>query len=219
MKDYSQFCGLTKAAFADKIEGEFFGGGIFMPNEWSALDIAHKMIKQMVKPGDFCIDATAGNGYDTEFLCELVGETGRVVAMDIQQSAVDNTKARLTEDGFDGRAEVFCMSHSEMDRVAAPESADCIVFNFGWLPGGDHNVFTRAETSVPAIEKALSVIKPGGLLVLCVYYGRNNGYSERDAIVEYVSNLESRYYAVMKCDFLNRKNDPPFPIFIVKEKQ
>ena len=111
------------------------------------------------------------------------------------------------------------MSHSDMDIVAAPESADCIVFNFGWLPGGDHNVFTRAETSVPAIEKALSVLKPGGLLVLCVYYGRNNGYSERDAIVEYVSNLESRYYAVMKCDFLNRKNDPPFPIFIVKEKQ
>lgn len=189
-----------------------------MPNEWSALDIAHKMIKQMVKPGDFCIDATAGNGYDTEFLCELVGESGKVIAMDIQQSAVDNTKARLAEDGFSARAEVFCMSHSEMDKVAAPDSADCIVFNFGWLPGGDHNVFTRAETSVPAIEKALSVIKPGGLLVLCVYYGRNNGYSERDAIVEYVSSLESRYYAVMKCDFLNRKNDPPFPIFIVKEK-
>ena len=190
-----------------------------MPNEWSALDIAHKMIKQMVKPGDFCIDATAGNGHDTEFLCSLVGESGRVIAMDIQQSAVDNTKARLAAAGFSRRAEVFCMSHSDMDIVDAPESADCIVFNFGWLPGGDHNVFTRAETSVPAIEKALSVIKPGGLLVLCVYYGRNNGYSERDAIVEYVSNLESRYYAVMKCDFLNRKNDPPFPIFIVKEKQ
>lgn len=190
-----------------------------MPNEWSALDIAHKMIKLAVKPGDLCIDATAGNGHDTEFLCSLVGEGGKVIAMDIQQDAVNNTKARLSEAGFESRAEVFYMSHSDMDSVAKPESADCIVFNFGWLPGGDHNVFTRAETSVPAIEKALSVIKPGGLLVLCVYYGRNNGYSERDAIVDYVTNLPSRYYAVMKCDFLNRKNDPPFPIFIVKEKQ
>lgn len=78
-----------------------------MPNEWSALDIAHKMIKQMVKPGDFCIDATAGNGHDTEFLCSLVGESGRVIAMDIQQSAVDNTKARLAAAGFSRRAEVF----------------------------------------------------------------------------------------------------------------
>lgn len=190
-----------------------------MPNEWSALDIAHKMITQMVKPGMLCIDATAGNGHDTEFLCSLVGESGKVIAMDIQQTAVDNTKARLEQAGFTDRAEVFCMSHSDMELVAEPNSADCIVFNFGWLPGGDHNVFTRAETSVPAIEKAVSIIKPGGLLVLCVYYGRNNGYSERDAIINFVSNLESRYYAVMKCDFLNRHNDPPFPIFIVKEKQ
>ena len=190
-----------------------------MASEWSALEIAHKIIKQMVKEGDFCIDATAGNGHDTAFLCELVGKSGRVIAMDIQQSAVDSTKENLASLGLAGRAEVFCMSHSDMDKVAEKESADCIVFNFGWLPGGDHNVFTRAETSVPAIKKAIDILKPGGLLVLCVYYGRNNGYSERDAILDYVSSLESRYFAVMKCDFLNRKNDPPFPIFIVKEEE
>ncbi|MGN0628027.1 MAG: class I SAM-dependent methyltransferase [Oscillospiraceae bacterium] len=189
-----------------------------MFSEWSAIDIVHKMLKARIKPGDFCIDATAGNGHDTVFLCELVGSGGKVLAMDIQQSAVDSTRENLAEHGFSELAEVICMSHSEMDRLAAHESADCVVFNFGWLPGGDHDIFTRAETSVPAIEKAIDILKPGGLLSLCLYYGRNNGYSERDAILEYLAGLDSRRYAVMKCDFLNRKNDPPFPIFVVKEK-
>ena len=188
-----------------------------MFSEWSAIDIVHKMLKNTVKPGDFCIDATAGNGHDTVFLCELVGKEGKVLAMDIQQSAVDSTRTNLAEHCFSEIGEVFCKSHSEMDELAEPESADCVVFNFGWLPGGDHDIFTRAETSVPAIKKALDILKPGGLLSLCLYYGRNNGYSERDAILEYLAGLDSRYYAVMKCDFLNRKNDPPFPIFVVKE--
>ena len=188
-----------------------------MPNEWSALDIAHKMIKQMVKPGDFCIDATAGNGHDTEFLCSLVGESGRVIAMDIQQSAVDNTKARLAAAGFSRRAEVFCMSHSDMDRVTAPESADCIVFNFGWLPGGSHDIYTQKDSSLAAIRKGLDCLKPGGVMSLCIYYGRNNGYGERDAILDYVRTLDHRLYTVMVVDFANRIHDPPIPVFIVKE--
>ena len=190
-----------------------------MFSDWSALDIVHKMLRLHIKPGDFCIDATAGNGHDTVFLCELVGESGKVVAMDIQPDAVLSTKQNLLEHDFSDRAEVFCMSHSDMDTVAEPESADAIVFNFGWLPGGNHDIFTRAETSVPAIQKSLDILKPGGLLALCLYYGRNNGYSERDAIFSFLSELDSRHYAVMKCDFLNRKNDPPFPIFIVKERE
>lgn len=189
-----------------------------MTGEWSAIDIVHKVLESLVKPGSFCIDATAGNGHDTVFLCGLCGENGKVLAMDIQESAVESTKANLAEHGFSERAEVVCKSHSEIDTLAAPETADCVMFNFGWLPGGDHDIFTRAETSVPAIEKSLAILKKGGVLSLCLYYGRNNGYSERDAILEYVSSLPSFGYAVMKCDFLNRRNDPPFPIFIVKEK-
>ncbi len=190
-----------------------------MFSEWSAIDVVHKILKVAVNPGDFCIDATAGNGHDTVFLCELVGKSGRVLAMDIQQSAVDNTKEKLAERGFCSIAKVICQSHSEMDKLVKPKSADCVVFNFGWLPGGNHDIFTRAETSIPAIEKALKILKPGGLLSLCLYYGKNNGYSERDAIIEYLSSLDSRYYAIMKCDFLNRKNDPPFPVFVIKEKE
>ncbi len=190
-----------------------------MFSEFSALGIVHKILKIHIKPGDFCIDATCGNGHDSVYLCELCGKSGKLLAMDIQEDAVVSTKSNLEEHGFSDIATVVCQSHSDIDNAAKPNTADCIVFNFGWLPGGSHDVFTRAETSIPAIEKSLEILKPGGLLSLCVYYGRNNGYSERDAILEFVKNLNGAQYNVMKCDFLNRPNDPPFPIFIVKDKE
>jgi len=186
-------------------------------SEWNALEIVRRMVASRVKPGDFFIDATAGNGGDTAFLCGLVGPEGRVLAFDIQEPAVEATRRLAAEGGFADRLEVVLESHSEMDRYAAPESADCILFNFGWLPGGDHDVVTRAETSVPAIQKSLEILKPGGLLSLCLYYGRNNGFGERDAILEELSGVDFRRYTVMKCDFLNRPNNPPFPIFVLKE--
>ena len=60
-----------------------------MRNTFSALNIAHKIIKEHVKNGDICIDATAGRGNDTALLCSLVGENGKVIAFDIQQVLID----------------------------------------------------------------------------------------------------------------------------------
>ena len=54
-----------------------------------------RFIRDHVKEGDICIDATAGNGNDTLVLCELVGDAGKVFAFDIQEMAVKNTRERL----------------------------------------------------------------------------------------------------------------------------
>lgn len=188
-----------------------------MSRQWNALGVSHRFIKQHLPKGGFAIDATAGNGGDTLMLCEMVGTEGRVLAMDIQQQAVENTQKLLTESGWASVARVVQDSHARMEQYAQPESADCVVFNFGWLPGGDHNIFTRKESSLEAIEQGLTCLKPGGIMSLCVYYGRNNGYEERDAILAYVRGLDHRHYTVMVVDFANRINDPPIPVFIVKE--
>lgn len=188
-----------------------------MSRQWNALGVSHRFIKRHLPEGCFAIDATAGNGGDTLLLCECVGKAGRVLAMDIQPQAVENTRALLQEKSWSDMAQVVLDSHANMDRYAQPESADCVVFNFGWLPGGSHDVFTRKESSLEAIEKGLACLKPGGIMSLCVYYGRNNGYEERDAILEYVKGLDHRSYTVMVVDFANRINDPPIPIFIIKE--
>lgn len=188
-----------------------------MSREWNALGVTHRFLAQYVKPGSFIVDATAGNGGDTAFLCRLTGAQGRVLAMDIQPQAVENARARLKTEGLDQIGQVLLADHSQLARYVPAESADCIVFNFGWLPGGNHDIFTRKETSVPAVLQALHCLKPGGILSLCLYYGRNNGYAERDALLELVRGLDHRQYTVMELSFSNRLNDPPIPVWIVKE--
>ena len=181
----------------------------------NTLDVVHDFLRRQVKPGAFCIDATAGKGRDTALLCRLVGEGGRVIAFDVQQDAVDQTRVLLEAEGL--RAEVVLDSHANMARYAAPESVDCIVFNFGRLPGGDPHIFTTADTSLPAIDAGLSLLRPGGVMALAIYYGKENGYDEKNAILEHLKSLNDRVFTVLACDWLNRKHDPPLPIFIWKE--
>ena len=191
--------------------------GIIMRKTFNALDISRKVIASRVHEGDICIDATAGRGNDTAYLCGLAGESGKVIAFDIQQEAIDSTAKLLEEKGLSSRAELILGSHTQMDSYAEEGTVSCITFNFGWLPGGDHEVFPRKETSVPAVRQALEILRPGGILTLCLYYGRNNGYQERDALLELVRGLDHRRFTVMEVSFSNRVNDPPIPIWIVKE--
>ena len=182
----------------------------------NTLSMVHRFLEQTVRPGSFCIDATAGKGRDTALLCRLAGEMGRVLAFDIQQAAVDQTKALLAAEGL--TAEVILDSHAHMERYAEAGTVDCVVFNFGRLPGGDPAVFTRAESSVAALDAALRVLKPGGAVAIALYYGGANGYGERDAVLAWLETLDDRQFSALRCDWANRRNDPPMPIFIWKER-
>ena len=184
---------------------------------FSALNIIHRVISEKVQPGDICIDATAGRGNDTLFLAKLVGETGHVTAFDIQQDAVDSTRELLAANGMSDRADVLLKSHSEMDEVVEENTVSCITFNFGWLPKGDHNVFTNKSTSIPAIEKGLKLLKSGGVMTLIIYYGRETGFEERDALLEYLPTIDSSRFTVIEMPFVNRPNCPPIPILILKD--
>lgn len=181
----------------------------------NTLAMVHAFLRQTASPGSFCIDATAGKGRDTALLCRLAGDTGRVLAFDIQSEAVAQTRARLEAEGL--QAQVIQDSHANMASYAQPESVDCIVFNFGRLPGGDPTIFTRAESSLQAIEAGLTLLKHGGAMAIALYYGGPNGYEERDAVLGYLQSLDDRAYSVLTCDWSNRRHDPPMPIFIWKD--
>lgn len=184
----------------------------------NALGFSHQFMAAHIREGAFCIDATAGKGRDTLFLCRLVGESGRVLALDIQPDAVAQTTALLTVEGVIHRAEVVQTCHSRMGDYAAPASVDGIMFNFGWLPGGDHNTFSHADTSVAAVKAALDLLKVGGVMTLCLYYGRQNGTTERDALLAFLPTIDNRRYTVIRGDFTNRTGDVPIPVFIVREQ-
>lgn len=186
-------------------------------DSFSALQVSHKIIAEHVRAGDICIDATAGRGKDTAFLCSLVGNTGKVIALDIQEAAVESTKALIHDKCYDSICSIYLDCHSNIKKYANDGSVSCITFNFGWLPAGDHNVFTHADTSIAAIEAGLDLLKNGGLMSLCIYYGSTNGFDERDALLTYLKTIDSYKYTVILSQFYNRANNPPMPVFIFKD--
>lgn len=178
---------------------------------------AKEMIENAVFPGACVIDATMGNGHDTAWLCELVGESGKVYAFDVQQEAVDRTAERLDQAGFRQRAELFCLGHEHMAEVLH-QQADAIVFNLGWLPGAEHGVTTQTSTTLLAAEAALSLLKEEAVMTVCIYPGHEEGTRELHALLDWAAKLDDRRYdAMIKC-YVNQPNDPPRMLAIRKKK-
>lgn len=173
-------------------------------------------IELQVRPGDICIDATMGNGHDTALLCRLAGETGRVLAFDIQKTAVWNTQKRLREAEAPDNYRLILDSHSHMKEYADADSVSCIMFNFGYLPGGDHALATKPDTSIAAVEQGLALLKKDGLMSLCIYSGGDSGFEERDALLTWLKKLDPRKYLVIVSSYYNRPNHPPIPVLIRK---
>ncbi len=168
----------------------------------SARFLARDILSRTVRPGDTVIDATMGNGNDTAFLCETVGASGRVFAFDVQQEAIIATQTLLDKKGLSGIAVLILAGHQRMDEfVMEPVSA--VVFNLGWLPGGNHSVTTRWETTREAVEKALALLLPGGFLIICAYPGHEEGERERKELSLFFSGLSNRLYNVLHQHFLN----------------
>ncbi|MEB2302360.1 rRNA methyltransferase [Lysinibacillus xylanilyticus] len=181
------------------------------------IQYAQQLIKDTVEEGDTVVDATAGNGHDTLFLAQLVGDEGQVYAFDVQKSAVDATLHRLLDNGLEHRALVLHRGHEEVvNYVHKPVAA--AIFNLGYLPGSNHDIITQPNTTIQAIDDLLKMLKIGGLIVLVIYHGHPGGKEERDAVIEYVSQLPQKYVHVLKYEFLNQQNDPPFVIALEKMK-
>ena len=114
-------------------------------------DDAHNLVRTHFanKAKRVAVDATCGNGFDTEFLVEL--GFLKVHAFDIQNAALSNTKNRLS-DKTAKIVELHLASHERITEFVH-DKIDCIMFNFGYLPGGDKNITTNADTSIKALSR------------------------------------------------------------------
>ena len=153
---------------------------------------------------------------DTLLLSQLCGKSGKVLAFDIQEQALAATQEKLTAGHAPENYTLLLESHANMAEYATPDSVSCIVFNFGYLPGGDHSLATRGETSIQALTQALTLLKKGGMISLCIYSGGDSGFEERDQILDWLKNLDSHQYLVIKSDYYNRPNNPPIPVLVIK---
>lgn len=182
--------------------------------EWN-----HRMLNGLIPAGGFCIDATAGTGRDTLYLSWAVGPEGKVLSFDIQQAALDMTRQRLQKAQCPDNTTLILDSHVHMEHYVQKGMADGILFNFGYLPGGDHSLATRPDTSVEAVRQGLDLLKPGGVMSLCVYSGGDTGFAERDALLTYTAGLDPKEYLVIRNDFYNRPNHPPIILLIFPLKK
>ncbi len=184
----------------------------------SAVSLCHRFLAGTLQPGGLYLDATCGNGHDTLFLCSIAGPHGRVIGLDIQPRAVENTNALLAAHGMAGIGRAELCDHRELERFSPPGSADCVLFNFGWLPGAAHTIHSTAASSVPALQAGLRALKPGGVLAAVLYSGKVIGDAEKQAALALFRALPLTAYTVLVCDFANWADTAPLPCFVMKKQ-
>lgn len=184
----------------------------------SPLFFSHDIIKKVVHEGDYAIDATLGNGHDTLLLAELVGSAGKVYGFDIQEQAIESSKERLADAGLLEQVELVHAGHEKMKQhFPEDKEASAVMFNLGYLPKGDKNIVTKAETTVKAIKQALSLVKKGGVVSIMVYYGHPGTNGEKEAVDELVRELSQKEYDTLSYQFVNQINNPPY-LYIIERK-
>lgn len=177
--------------------------------------LSHLLIRQFIGSGDHVIDATCGNGHDTLLLAELVETTGRVWAFDIQQQALDQTAYRLTNAGCIGNVELIHAGH-ETIAEHCPGPVKAVIFNLGYLPGGDRSVVTLPDTTLAGLEQALEILAPGGIVAITIYPGHEGGAREQSALEARLRQLAPHSFHVWRMGQMNVPVDAPYFILIQK---
>lgn len=174
------------------------------------LELAHDFLAEIISKEDIVVDATMGNGHDTLFLAKLAKQ---VYAFDIQEQALEKTSQRLQEAGLTN-VKLLLQGHETVDQFVTEVKA--AVFNLGYLPSADKNIITKPQTTIEALEKLCHMLIKGGRIAIMIYYGHEGGDIERDAVMDFVSQLPQQEYTATIYRTLNQINNPPFLVMIEK---
>ena len=170
--------------------------------------IYQNIINDFIEKKLIAIDATLGNGYDTDFLSKIFN---KVYAFDVQKEAILNYKEKNIEN-----VSLILDSHENFDKYIK-ENVDCIVYNLGYLPGSDKSITTKKESTLKSLESGLNLLKENGLMIIALYSGHEEGKKEKKAVLSYCENLSKKKFGVIYKQFLNRTNNPPSLVIIEKK--
>lgn len=178
------------------------------------LDAAHSIVGQAVRPDDLVIDATVGNGHDTLFLLREIGVGGRVVGFDVQQEALDATRERVQRQApvAMDRLHLVHDGHEAMRAHLDDEAVGvvgAVMFNLGYLPGGDHSIITEPETTCTALDASAELLRPSGVITIVAYSGHAGGKDEVRAVESWTASLPQDEFRALSYRFVNQTNDPP----------
>lgn len=181
----------------------------------NSVNIAKDICTKKINKGDVVVDATMGNGNDTEFLASLVGEKGKVYAFDIQKEAVENTRIKLEEKQLADRTILVNDGHENIKKYI-DESVNLVIFNLGYLPKGDHNITTKANSTIEAVKNSMGLLHKEGLILIVIYHGHNEGRNEKNSLDEFSKIIPQKEFNVVKLQFMNQVNEPPELLIIEK---
>ncbi len=187
----------------------------------TVVELASEFMARVLRPGDLAIDATVGNGHDTSFLAEQVGPTGMVIGIDIQDDALEATQSRLRSANLEDRVHLIKSDHAQLDRVIDIDSArrqpKGIMFNLGYLPGGNHAITTEAESTIRALDVATSVIDPAGLITVVVYTGHQSGVRESAQLLQWLEHRDSQSLKMLKIELLYPRSPAPWLLVLTPD--
>lgn len=181
----------------------------------NTISISKDLFIRYIQEGDVVLDATVGNGNDTLDLAKRVGKTGKVYGFDIQSIAIENTKKLLIKNDLLDNVVLINDNHKNIDNYI-DESLDLAIYNLGYLPRGDKNIKTKADSTVISVTKSLNLLKSNGILIIISYIGHAGGVEEKEAVEELLTTLDQKHFNVLKNEFINQRNYPPL-IYIVEK--
>jgi SAM-dependent methyltransferase len=181
-----------------------------------AKELAHLLLAGAIEEGSVVIDATCGNGHDTCFLAQCVGQGGRVIAFDIQTAAIDSTRQLLGEKGLSDRVELIATSHAKLGDQAEPGTVSVVMFNLGYLPGADKSVITVASETIAALDAATVALKPGGCLSVICYPGHKGGDDEASAVETWMEQRAGEGWKLARYGTPGTFRPAPFLLLAVK---
>lgn len=146
------------------------------------------------------IDMTCGNGQDTLFLASLMPK--RLVALDIQPSAIERTRALVPQ------AECALKNHALYPDELANSSIKLAVYNLGWLPGSDKTCTTLLETTLKSVKHLLPKIQAGGMISLTCYPGHPEGEREEEELIKELQQLDPFEWNICLHRWLQRQRAP-----------
>ena len=157
-------------------------------------EVAHAEVCRHLYAGAYTIDATAGNGHDTLFLARQTGQGGSVHSFDIQPEAIEATRLLLEQSGLSHLATFHSCGHEKMKEALPPNlevNTAAILFNLGYLPGGDKSITTKVSTTLDALHQSWkSYLSPRGILSILVYPGHAAGQQEAEAVQDWLARLK-----------------------------
>jgi len=185
----------------------------------TSVRLAHLLLKECIHNGDIVIDATAGNGHDTLFLSDCVGDAGTVIAIDIQAEAINATR-QVMELHQRSNALYILGDHAAMNDTLKEYEGNIagISFNLGYLPGAiDHTIITKSSSTISALNACLTLLHEQGCISVIAYRGHDHGLEEAHAVEQWMHALPSQEWHVVSISAINQSSTSPVVYFARKK--